>query len=480
METFREIEGSGTERDKKDNRNHCPIRQCYRVVTLAVNSCVGQNTESKSKRERRMISDVKNYPISQLFDIETNVIYAIPPYQREYTWTKREWEALFDDITESDSAYFLGSIICINQTTDALAVQRLEMVDGQQRMTTISLFFAALYSVLKGFGDQLDDDQKVELINLKRRLILKKGDDQIRVIPQIHNSNKDDYRAILAMNGVIKKVITPPNAGNRKIFRCYRYFQDQIREYSESQSTPLASLLELLNRFLMASLVKIEVLSHSDAYTLFESLNNRGIPLTPIDLIKNKLLAQLEQKESNSIEYHFNNWRTLLEYLGDDYAVQERFFRQYYNGFKKSLSAIIQIPIATKSNLIMIYEKLIHHDATDFMESIIEAGKLYAVILGRNNDEQLQSELEPLSLPLKNLERIQGAPSYLMLLHLLSHRKDYELNTNHLATIIDLLARFFVRRNLTDTPPTRDLNRLFMTTIDKLAALAGSAIVSRP
>ena len=47
-----------------------------------------------------MISDVKNYPISQLFDIETNVVYAIPPYQREYTWGKREWEALFDDIAE--------------------------------------------------------------------------------------------------------------------------------------------------------------------------------------------------------------------------------------------------------------------------------------------------------------------------------------------------------------------------------------------
>lgn len=108
-----------------------------------------------------MIKSVNNYPVSQLFDIEAGVVYAIPRYQREYTWSKAQWESLFDDVQENDPGYFLGSIICINQTTDTLAVQRLEVVDGQQRLTTLSLLFAALYQSLKLHEKDLDDDQRV-------------------------------------------------------------------------------------------------------------------------------------------------------------------------------------------------------------------------------------------------------------------------------------------------------------------------------
>jgi uncharacterized protein with ParB-like and HNH nuclease domain len=164
-----------------------------------------------------MIKSVNNYPVSQLFDIESSEVYAIPRYQREYTWNKSQWETLFDDVQENNPGYFLGSIICINQTTDTLAVQRLEVVDGQQRLTTLSLLFAALYQSLKHHEKELDDDQRVELINLKRKLVLKKGDDQLRVIPQIQNNNQSDYRAVLSDVGVISSSDAPAYAGNRKV-----------------------------------------------------------------------------------------------------------------------------------------------------------------------------------------------------------------------------------------------------------------------
>ena len=78
-----------------------------------------------------MIKSVNNYPISQLFDIEAVVVYAIPRYQREYTWKMDQWESLFDDVEENDPGYFLGSIICINQSTDTLAVQRIVVFVSQ-------------------------------------------------------------------------------------------------------------------------------------------------------------------------------------------------------------------------------------------------------------------------------------------------------------------------------------------------------------
>jgi len=419
-----------------------------------------------------MIKSVNNYPVSQLFDIEAGVVYAIPRYQREYTWGKNQWENLFDDVLENDPGYFLGSIICINQSTDALSVQKLELVDGQQRLTTLSLLFASVYHALKSHETDLDDEQRVELINLKRKLVLKKGDDQIRLIPQIQNNNNPDYRAVLAEIGVISECDVPAYAGNRKIFRAYRYFQDRIDEMANGQSNRLGTIMEFLDKVSHACLVKIEVASHADAYTLFESLNNRGMPLTAIDLIKNKLLARLESIEPGKVDHYFGHWNRLLGYLGDDYAIQERFFRQYYNAFKDQLKAVHQVPVATRSNLIQIYEKLINHDAKDCLQKISAAGRLYSLILSRNQDDALNG----LEKPLKDLERIQGAPSYLLMLYLLVRKDELELTNAHLTSIVELLVRFFVRRNLTDTPPTRDLTRLFMTVIDKISELRADAI----
>ncbi|MCL7414046.1 MAG: DUF262 domain-containing protein, partial [ANME-2 cluster archaeon] len=227
-----------------------------------------------------MIKSVNNYPVSQLFDIEAGVVYVIPRYQREYAWSKNQWENMFDDIIENNPGYFLGSIICINQSTDVLSVQRLELVDGQQRLTTLSLLFAAIYQVLKIEDDKLDEEQHIEMFNLKRKMVLKKGDDQIRVIPQIQNNNLNDYKAILAKTGVIGVCDVPANAGNRRIFRAYRYFQKRIEEMTDDQDNRLEIIMELLDRISHASMVKIEVASHADAYILFESLNNRGMPLT--------------------------------------------------------------------------------------------------------------------------------------------------------------------------------------------------------
>jgi hypothetical protein len=431
-----------------------------------------------------MIKSVNNYPVSQLFDVEAGVVYAIPRYQREYTWSKSQWEALFDDVQENDPGYFLGSIICINQTNDTLAVQRLEVVDGQQRLTTLSLLFAAMYQSLKLLDVDLDEDQRSDVNNLKRKLVLKRGEDQLRVIPQIQNNNHSDYCAVLSDVGVISKCDAPAYAGNRKIFRAFRYFQSRIEEMLDGESDRVASIMALLDKASKACLVKIEVESHADAYTLFESLNNRGMPLTAIDLIKNKLLARLETTEPGKVDHYFKVWSKLLSYLGDDYSIQERFFRHYYNAFKDPLNVPFRKdgdkrkdplgPVATRSNLIQIYEKLINQDAKHHLQGIRAAGQLYALMLARNADEAWA----PLEKPLKDLDRIQGAPSYLLMLYLLVEREALDIDAAQLSEIASLLVRFFVRRNLTDTPPTRDLTRLFMAMIDKLASLSGDAVLS--
>lgn len=420
-----------------------------------------------------MIKSVYNYPVSTLLDIESGVVYAIPRYQREYTWSRGQWDALFEDLLDNELHYFLGSIICINQSQDVLTVQSLELVDGQQRMTTLSLLLAAIYQSYRTLPN-LGMEQQIELYNLKHKLVLKKKPDQPRLIPQVQNNNQQDYFAVLGQTGILDDVDTVPNAGNRRVLKAFRHFISRIELYLEHSTDPIASLQALLEKVNTATLVKIEVAGHSDAYTLFESLNNRGVPLTAIDLIKNKLLAVLESKDPGSIDTQYNRWKKVIDALGDDYAVQERFFRQYYNGFKTDLKDVVSVPVATKSNLMQVYEKLIAHDAEGFLHAMIRLSSRYAQIVGY----RAVPEQPKLSSLLLSLDRIQGAAAYLLLMVLMERQAELELKHEHLEQVVSFLIAFFVRRNTTDLPPTRDLTRIFMDVAETIRELHAGDVVS--
>lgn len=420
-----------------------------------------------------MIKSVYNYPVSTLLDIESGVVYAIPRYQREYTWSRAQWDALFEDLLDNELHYFLGSIICINQSQDALSVQSLELVDGQQRMTTLSLLLAAIYQSYRTLPN-LGMDQQIELHNLKHKLVLKKKQDQPRLTPQVQNNNQQDYFAVLGQTGILDDVETVPNAGNRRVMKAFRHFINRIELYLEHSADPIASLQALLEKVNTATLVKIEVAGHSDAYTLFESLNNRGVPLTAIDLIKNKLLAVLESKDPGSIDKQYNRWKKVIDALGDDYALQERFFRQYYNAFKPNLKDIVSVPVATKSNLMQVYEKLIAHDAEGFLHAMIRLSSRYAQIVGY----RAVPDQPKLSNLLLSLDRIQGAAAYLLLMVLMERQTELELQHEHLEQVVGFLIAFFVRRNTTDLPPTRDLTRIFMDVAETIRELRAGDVVN--
>ena len=182
-----------------------------------------------------MISAVKDYPISTLLDQDEKVVYVIPPYQREYTWKQQHWETLFDDLIENNAGYYLGTIICINQTEDANAPrQELDLIDGQQRMTTLSLVYAALYKALGGRlaeENELDEDDQLELKTLRLRLTLKRDKQQARMVPQLHASNQEDYFSVLRDELGLKLLGQKPRrAGNRRIYKAYRYFYDRVTQ----------------------------------------------------------------------------------------------------------------------------------------------------------------------------------------------------------------------------------------------------------
>lgn len=419
-----------------------------------------------------MIQSVNKYHIYEILSSDGNFYYTIPKYQREYTWSYREWEALYDDISENNDEYFIGSIICI-PLGDAINPY-LEVIDGQQRLTTISLFLTAIYTRLKEHREDLSEDDEDVLPSLRKSLKSKNSPNEMKLVPQIQNFNKDDFDHLMNETG-LRKASAPkhPYYPMRKIARCFTYFLKRIDKEMEGMdgNNAVNFLLGKYNKVKQAMLVKIEVSTHSDAYVLFESLNNRGTPLTAIDLMKNLIMARAESNNL-TIDDCFNRWQMLLGNLSDDYGIQERFFRQYYNAFKHRLNEPFQSDndrkkdplgvMATRSNLLNIFESLINKNLSSFLEDILCCGQIYSWLILQDSTEMTYRKA------LEDLDHIQGAPSYLLLMYLMRNKEELNVTEEQINQLIRLLAKYFVRRNITDYPNTRDLTRIFMDIISKI------------
>ena len=419
-----------------------------------------------------MIQSVNKYHIYEILSADGNFYYTIPKYQREYTWSYREWEALYDDISENNDEYFIGSIICI-PLGDTIKPY-MEVIDGQQRLTTISLLLSAIYSLLKKYKDDMSEDDEDVLPSLRKSLKSKNSPNEMKLVPQVQNHNKDDFDYLMHKLGLRKATASRHTYFHlRKIGRCFNYFLDRLDKEKEGMETEQAInfLLGKFNKVKQAMLVKIEVSTHSDAYVLFESLNNRGTPLTAIDLMKNLIMARAENNNL-TVDDCFNRWQILLENLSDNYGIQERFFRQYYNAFKHRLNEPFQNDndrkkdplgvIATRSNLLNIFENLINKDLPSFLDDILLCGKIYSWLILQDNSESTYRKA------LEDLDHIQGAPSYLLLMYLMRNKAELDINEEQINKLIQALTKYFVRRNLTDYPNTRDLTRIFMDIIDKI------------
>ena len=440
-----------------------------------------------------MIKTVDQTTVAEIFSINSDKIYRIPKYQREYTWGINDWDALFNDVTDNEHGYFLGSYICVN--SGSLNGTILEVIDGQQRFSTLMLLLTALYEKLSEHKDDMDDDDRNDLANLRSELAnkkqtfaangKKKTEYKQRLFLQKQNMNDEDFSYILYDNGIITDQKTKPlNFGNRRIAKAYRHFgkliEDEVVEIRNEHPniTEVGALFGIVRKFETAVLVGIEVDTNKDAYMLFESLNHRGVPLSALDLIKNTLIAQAE--DASDADNSYEKWKYILNCVGqDDYSVQERFFRQYYNAFREELNEPYPKTdkryhlgyLATRTTLLDIYEKMIKDDYKRFLDDLSEKAERYSVIV--NNSDETHEYTETLL----DLSRISGAPSYILLLYLMSNQNVLNLTDIDLNEIIKVLITFFVRRNVTDVPNTRKLTQLFMDIIAEVKLLQGNSIV---
>ena len=438
-------------------------------------------------------------------------IFEIPMYQRPYVWRKDNWEDLFNDITDNESGYFIGAIICINHGADiSNNYTCYEVVDGQQRLTTLSLFLSAIYKELIDRKEILRKELSSEefeiflennsgkFTQLKNSLIISSGGGKFRtrVFPQ-NKDNVDDYLNILISAKLIteetldyKEKIDKNPDGRRLhlITKAYEYFTERIVEYAEGYNgeykddtnNQIDRILEILSKVNSAQLVMIVADSHLSANILFETLNNRGTPLTITDLIKNRLLSVLEKNcDKKEFEKYSKQFIDIIDGVtkknGKDIPAgeQERFFRHGYNAFRtewnlKYPSAdkkIPTFPIGKRATLYESYIKMIEFEPVTVYEQIKNCAKIYPLIQGITGGKNISTSLEK---AYQDLSRINGTTSYTLLLYLVKNQELLKLNHDDFEKICKLLISFFIRHAFTDTPPSNMLDPVFINFIEDI------------
>ena len=245
---------------------------------------------------------------SDLF--ETRVRYIIPDFQRRYVWEQEEqWEPFWEDVQNTADSYldelgksdgdsraaeksahphFMGAVVLQRVHTAVSDISRREVIDGQQRMTTIQLLLDAVQYVFESL--ELDDEaERLSdlVLNPKRRRGMGE-DDVFKLWPT--TGDRDAFRHAMH-NGLDVGEFT-----NSLIVQAHTYFQRRAKEWLESaDSDSLRNRAEAMEAAVTAliQMVVIELNPEEDPYIIFETLNARGTPLLESDLIKNYVMSNV-------------------------------------------------------------------------------------------------------------------------------------------------------------------------------------------
>ncbi|MGN5222780.1 DUF262 domain-containing protein [Aeromonas veronii] len=232
-----------------------------------------------------------------------NKKYIIPAYQRPYSWSSDNAEQLIDDIYQSylseDKEYFIGSMICINKGNNTF-----EVVDGQQRLTTLSLIVSELKKLIEHQG--VKDDLQKRILPID---VYSDETDEPRLV--VRKKEHDLYKFFILQDKKEYKPEVPTDTEQLFIDN-----SSVIKNYLSSKGQ---EDLKKIAKYILHNvfIVFVQTDEFASSFRLFNVLNNRGLPLSNADLLKNTLFesASTMKKDSSQIE---SAWLQIEEMVGVD------------------------------------------------------------------------------------------------------------------------------------------------------------------
>lgn len=362
---------------------------------------------------------------------------TIPIYQRQFSWTQPEWEQLWDDIAvaaKHDRDHFVGSIVYVYEHEPAIGqVVPAQVIDGQQRLTTITVLLNALFRQVASLDGRQGEAQRLRsryLFNAdeagdnRYKLVLTRSDRETLIRLLDAHQEKDDASArILAADRYFARRLSQPDSDCDEILRGLHH--------------------------LMAVSVALDR-SNDNPQAVFDSLNSTGLDLAEGDRIRNFVLMDLPPEEQEQV--YSASWYPMEElFRGQEPTTFDRFVRDYLTAMTAQIPRIDRVYEAFKK-----YADLSSLTRLNLVDDLFRHARLWCrIALGREPNPAIAAVLN-------DINQLKVDVSYPFLMTLLADFEARRMTEDELITLLRLVETYVFRRAVCAIP-TNTLNRTFAT-----------------
>lgn len=381
----------------------------------------------------------------QKFLSVTETRFVIPIYQRNYDWSVTQCKQLLDDIKHVgrgfEDAHFIGSVVYIHDdiytSTD---IKELSIIDGQQRLTTLTLIYLAIYHLAIELNDE----------NLKTRiyelyLVNKFAPEGEKTKLQPTPQNLD------ALNYLLRADNTEEFSGYSRIIDNFEYFRGEINQDN------LPIILDVLSKLMI---VEISLERQKDnPQRIFESLNSTGLELSQADLIRNYILMDLDRKNQDRI---YRDYWELIESLAKD----EEKNASKVSDFIRDYLTLINKKIPNKNKVYEEFKSKFPTSDILELEAILSPIKSLAKFYNKLINPKNETDIE-IRRQLEYIDQLEIKVAYPFLIKVYEDYSNKIISKDDFLEILSFVQSYVWRRFVIGLP-TNALNKIFMTLYEKI------------
>jgi uncharacterized protein with ParB-like and HNH nuclease domain len=323
------------------------------------------------------MSEIATEKVRLLEILESDNRVIVPRYQRSYSWEIENISELWEDITNTilkdNREHFAGALIFCDSPSSREQLN-FEIVDGQQRLISITILLRAIYDNLNsktGLANDVYDHIERGRYEEKRYFKLTLGETDQEFF-KLFIQEKD--RPAQGKRGKYKS--------HKRIVSAYNYFDLRIKELVKGKRRDSELILEELFKKLKQKLiaVRIKVISEVDAYAIFETINSKKADLTVSDLLKNFIFSNAHKISENSLESARQNWESMTEALGQEIEISQYVRHYWISAYERSrdkdLYRKIKDYFKNDTGMLLSFSKMLAKEAS-----------IYSTIISPEEDE---------------------------------------------------------------------------------------------
>lgn len=356
--------------------------------------------------------------------------YQVPLFQRDYSWTEENWEDLWQDILglhqNPKTSHYMGAIVLQNSRESD---KEFTIIDGQQRLATLSIIAIVVINKIKRLaeqGNQPKENQERQEI-LRRTYLSDKDARSLRYSSKIRlNDNNDGFYQDYLINLKQPRNIRSLAKSNQLIWQAFEYFSRQVDQHPEivSNGENLAEFLtDIIARRLL--FIQISVEDELNAYTVFETLNARGLELSSTDLLKNYLFSLL--RGPDDLKAAQRQWQRIISTVR-----MEKFpeFLRYYLSLEQ--------PWVRRERLFKIVRESVQsgHQVFDLLDQLESYSSLFVAL--SNSQDDFWRETRDNCIYIRELELFRVKQAYPILFA--AHGKFSDADFTRLLKLISVLS----------------------------------------